>query len=100
VYEFCLEDGKGYAKTYCPGLDRPEQFLQSADVPSVEEGGGSQGEVVHVGKHQPYRDPEVEGRNINKEEQRGDRGALGGLDIDGCWGTRCAVKDKCAGTLA
>jgi len=65
VYEFYFEDGKGYAKMDCPGLDCPEQFLQLADVPSVGKGSGSQGEVVHVGEQQSSRDPEVEGHDVN-----------------------------------
>jgi len=61
VSNFCFDDGEGYAKAYRLGLDCCEQFLQSADVPSVGKGGGSQGEIVPVRAHQPWRDPEVEG---------------------------------------
>ena len=67
MYEFCCEYAKGYAKTYRPGLDCPEQLLQSADVPSIGKGGGSQSEILHVGKQQSSGDHEVEGCNINEE---------------------------------
>jgi len=71
VYEFCFEDGEGYAKTYCPSLDCPEQFLSSANVTSKGKGRGSHGEIVYVGTHQASRDPEMEGCNLDKEKQEG-----------------------------
>jgi len=67
---------------HCPHLDGPEQPLEEADVPSVGNGGGSQGKVVHVGEHQAPRDPEVQGYHINEEKKRRDGRALGGPNVD------------------
>ena len=93
VYKFCLEDGKGYTKTYCPCLDQPEQFLLAADVPSIGEGGGCQCKIVHVGKQHSSRHSEVLSRNVNEEKQRRDGGALRGPDIDGGQGTWHALEN-------
>jgi len=99
VYEFCFEDGNGYAKTDCSGLDCPEQFLWSADISLIGKGGCGQGEIFHLRKHQSSGDPEVEGRNIDKEEQRRAGGALRGPKVDRGWGARCALETQCPATL-
>ena len=69
MYELRFWNGTRYAQVHCPGLTDREQFLKSADAPSVGTGGGSLREIAHPGMHQSSGDPELEGPYINKESK-------------------------------
>jgi len=83
VYQLCLCDRKGDAQAGRLSFNLLEEFLESAHVATIGEGGYCECKVVHVRDHQTPRDPEVQWGHVEEEEERGDWRALGGTDVDG-----------------
>jgi len=72
VYQLCLCD-EGDAQAGRLFLKFLEALLEPADVATIGEGGYCESEVVHIRDHQTTRDPKVQWRHIEEEEERGDR---------------------------
>ena len=70
-----------------------EEFLVLADGSTVGKGGNCEGEVVHVRDHPTPGYPEMQQCQLEEEEEQGDRGTLGGADVDGCRGPWGPLKD-------
>jgi len=99
VYQFSLRDRKGDAKAGRLSLEPVEEILEPSDVATIGEGSYCKGEVVHIRDHQTPRDPEVQWRNVEKKEEREDRRALGGSDIDWGWGSWRPLEDQGAASF-
>ena len=82
------------------GPDNPKRPLEDSYVCSIGGRRRHQAKVVHVGEGDTFGYIDVEGRNVQHEEQRGDRRALGRTDLDrredsgrvlgGSFGVRCS----------
>lgn len=64
VYELSLRDRKSNAQVVGPGFHSLKELLEVADIAMMREGGGCEGEVVHLRDHQTSRDPEVQRGHI------------------------------------
>jgi len=76
MYQFRFCYRKGDAQAGRLSFKLVEQILEPADITTVGDGSHCEGEVVHVRYHQAPRDPEVQWRNVENEEERGDWRAL------------------------
>ena len=81
------------------GPDDPECPLEDPYVCSIGERRRREAKVVHVGECDTIGNIDVEGRNVQHEEPRGDRRALACADLD--WGedSRGALKQQATGAL-
>ena len=78
VDEFSFWDGERDVKLQGSSGDTREEALQALYVGPVRRRCHCEGEVIHVRDHDACWDVEVEGGDINKKEEGGQRGALGG----------------------
>jgi len=67
--------------------------MEPADVAAIGEGCYCEGEVVHIQDHQTPRDTEVQRRNVEEKEERGDRRPLGRTYVDRGWGPWGPLED-------
>ena len=77
-FRFWDREGHAHAPASC-GYDG-KRFLQAACVAPIGGGGHCDREVVDVGDHEAFGDRCVEWGDVEKEEEGGDRGPLGGAD--------------------
>ena len=77
-----------------------EETLEATYVGAVGGRGNRQGEVVHVGQHDPSGYGCVEGSYIDEEQQRGYGGALWCPDFDRGLRTGGSLKDQGAGAFS
>jgi len=99
MYQFSFRDRKGDAQAGRLPFKLVEEILEPSDVATIGEGSHCEGEVGHIRDHQTPRDPEVQWRNVEKKEERGDWGALGGSDVDWGWGPWCPLENQGAASF-
>jgi len=76
-----------------------EDRLQSPGVGTVGGRRSSDGKIVYIGENEALEDWDVEGREVEEEQQGGDRGVLRGAHRDRGKDTRGALKEQAAGAV-